>query len=261
MVASHSDAEDPYAPLAPFYDLEYGERTEDLELYLNLAQRTGGPVLEAGAGTGRVALPLAKAGYSVVALDRSSTMLSYARSKLRGAVARRLRLVEGDVRSFHVEERFSLAVLADNTFAELVTQQEQEQALRCISEHLAPGGVLVLVLQNPYTLVLNPPQSEVVLVWESIGSRAGEQTAKFSANEADLANQLLHVHLWYDVTAADGTVRRFSSRFTQRWSYRPELELLLERTGFRVENWYGDYNLEPYEAHSPLLIVVGEKSG
>lgn len=252
-------AEDPYAAIARFYDLEYGARQEDVDFYLNLARRTGGPILDGGAGTGRVAFPLARAGFAVVALESSPAMLALARRRRRGRLARRLRLMEGDLRGFQAPERFALAILAHNTFGHLAAREEQQQALQCIHQHMEESGVLALALQNPHALALNPPQGEVVRVWESLGPRPGEHTAKYVANQADVAAQLLQVRLWYDVVAADGSLRRFGAGFPLRWSYRRELELLLEGCGFQVEHCYGDYNLQPYESHSPLLLVVATK--
>src|SRR5919202_2393911 len=92
----------------------------DLSLYRELASETGGRVLEAACGTGRVLVPLALAGFSVVGLDVSAEMLSLARAKLAGAedgARGRSRLVEADMRSFDLGEQFDLAVVAAKSFA------------------------------------------------------------------------------------------------------------------------------------------------
>ena len=248
--------EDSYASIARFYDLEYGALQEDLAFFSSLAQRTGGPVLDVGTGTGRVALALARAGHTVVGLDSSPAMLALARRKVRGASARRIRLVQADMRGFHLEERFPLALETANTFGHLITRQDQEQALGCLRDHLVPGGVLALVFQNPYQWALDPPQNELVLGWEREGPGPGERTAMTYAIQSDLGAQLRHVRLWYDVAAPDDSLRRYAGGFTLRWFFRPELELLVERCGFRMEHWYGSYDLELYAGSSPLLIAV-----
>ena len=253
--------EDSYAPLAPFYELEFGPEEEDLALFLGLARRTGGPLLDVGAGTGRVAVALARAGFEVVALDSSRAMLALARRKIRGALSRRLRLVRADVRDFQFDERFSLAIVGDNTFAHMVTRQDQDLALRSLKAHLLSTGLLVIVLQNPYRLTLGPSQNELVLVWEREGPGKGERTVKSTATRVDYTDQVLHAHMWYDVTASDGSVRRYAAKLTHRWFFRPELELLLERAGFQAEAWYGSYDLEPYSGDSPLLIALAKNTG
>ena len=253
--------EDPYAVLAPFYELEFGPEEEDLALFLGLARRTGGPLLDVGAGTGRVAVALARAGFEVVALDSSRAMLTLARRKSRGALGRRLRLVEADVRDFQLNERFSLAIVGDNTFAHMVARQDQELALRSLKAHLLSTGLLVIVLQNPYRLTLGPSQNELVLVWEREGPGRGERTVKSTATRVDYADQVLYAHMWYDATASDGSMRRHAAKLTHRWFFRPELELLLERAGFQAEAWYGSYDLEPYSGDSPLLIALAKNTG
>ena len=92
--------DDPYAPVASVYDLSYGDFLDDVDFYDNLAQVNGSAVLELGAGTGRVAVPLAQAGYDVVGIDESPSMIAIARRR-----AERLKLdngklefVEGDMR-------------------------------------------------------------------------------------------------------------------------------------------------------------------
>ena len=74
--------EDPYAPIAEIYDFSYNDFLEDVDFYDNLARAVDGPILELGVGSGRVAIPLAQAGYEVVGIDNSPTMLAVARARL-----------------------------------------------------------------------------------------------------------------------------------------------------------------------------------
>src|SRR5262245_14653790 len=107
---------------AALYDYEYRRRRADVTFYRQIArERLGsqgqGYLLELGAGTGRVTLPLARDGHHVVALDQSSTMLARLRARLaseRPAVRPRVSVVEGDLRSFRVRRRFPLVIAAFN---------------------------------------------------------------------------------------------------------------------------------------------------
>src|SRR5215207_4365133 len=88
------------AALARLYDLDLVEDPGDLDLYLALATRTGGPILELGCGTGRIAVPLAAAGHDVTAVDIDPAMLERARRRAEqaGAAARsRIEFVEADL--------------------------------------------------------------------------------------------------------------------------------------------------------------------
>ena len=86
-----------YDAFARFYDLDTAEITEDLAFWLNLARRTGGPILEVAAGTGRVLLPLARAGFSIVGVDLSGPMLEVARAKVaRARLSAPVELIQAD---------------------------------------------------------------------------------------------------------------------------------------------------------------------
>lgn len=251
---------DPYAAIAHLYALEFErEEQDDIQLFLNLARVTGGPILEAGTGTGRVAHALARKGYEVTGLDSSTAMLAQARKRRAVRSAGSLRWLQADLLSFDPQERFALAIVPDNTLAHFHTQDTQLSALGMLRRHLTPGAMLAIVLQNPYSLVIDPPQNEVVWIWERQGPEKGQITTKFATMEVDLAEQILQVRLWYDVQSQDGSVRRSSTQLTYRWFYPPELEMLLDRTGYDVEGYYGTYDLQPYHADSPLLIALAKK--
>src|SRR5438874_377731 len=83
---------DPYAALARFYDLDHAGFADDLDFWRNLARQIGGPVLEVGCGSGRVLLPLARAGFEVVGIDTSAPMLDRLKARLHAepAAARRV---------------------------------------------------------------------------------------------------------------------------------------------------------------------------
>ena len=117
--------------------------TDDLDLYAGLAGTQGGRVLELGCGSGRILVPLARAGHHVVGVDTSPHMLALACEKLATAgpeVAARARLVQGDLRYFELSERFDLAIVAVKTFAYLITRHDQQRALAAVAAHLRPGA-------------------------------------------------------------------------------------------------------------------------
>jgi SAM-dependent methyltransferase len=138
------------------YDLFRARRRDvlagDVDFYLRCAERSGGPALELGAGTGRVAWALAAAGYGVVGLDLSAAMLAIARSKADAYPAEvrdRIAFQQGDMVDFELPHPFGMAVIAARSFHHVVTPEEQRTALGCIRRHLAPGGHLVVDLFDP----------------------------------------------------------------------------------------------------------------
>jgi ubiquinone/menaquinone biosynthesis C-methylase UbiE len=90
-------------PEADYYDSCFSGLEGDLQFYVEEAEKAGAPVLELGCGTGRILLPIAKAGLNIVGLDRAPTMLALLRqklAKLNPDVQGRVSLIEGDMRDF-----------------------------------------------------------------------------------------------------------------------------------------------------------------
>lgn len=242
---------------ARFYDLDYGEIQEDIDLYRNFARRTGGPVLEMACGTGRVLLPLAEEGYSVTGIDASPAMLAIAREKaIKAGVANRVDLVEADVRSFSLERRYALALVAVNSFLHLLTIEDKIAALNRVAQHLERNGLLILDIFNPDPALF--PSFDGRLIHESTRQLpdSGNTLVKLSSTRADLARQLLQVTFFYDEVLPGGDVRRTVAPFSLSYIFHNEIKLLLEHSGLRQEAIYGSYDLEPFDSESPRMIVV-----
>lgn len=246
---------------ARFYDLDHGTLTEDLPFYLGFAQRTGAPVLDAGCGTGRVLLPLARAGYAVTGLDVSPAMLARARERLAAEpeLAARVTLVQADVRSFALDARFALAFMALNTFLHLVTLADQRAALQRLYEHLQPGGLLLLDLFNPLVSQLAVSEGQLLHEWTRTDPATGRTVLKFVTHHSDFATHVVHVTFLYDEVDDVGLVRRTVAPFRMRFISRTEAELLLGEAGFALEATYGDYDLGPYVHDSPKLLIVARR--
>jgi SAM-dependent methyltransferase len=129
---------------ARLYDLDL-ERDDpgDLELYLQLAPRSPGRILELAVGTGRLAVPLAEAGHRVTGVDLDEAMLHRARARATAAgVERRLRLVHADLLGLRLPDPgvYDLAILGLNSLFLLATRASQQDALQTLARHLRPGG-------------------------------------------------------------------------------------------------------------------------
>ena len=134
----------------------------DIAFYDRLAQAAGGPVLELGCGTGRIALALAQAGLSVTGVDVSAGMLALARRKSErlAAASRCLTFVEADMARLDLGRRFGMAFIAFRSFQHLLTVDEQRATLTGVRRHLRPDGRLALHLFDPRFDLLadeNPP--------------------------------------------------------------------------------------------------------
>ncbi len=238
------------------YDLDTVDLVDDLDFYVALARRTGGPVLEIGCGTGRVLVPLAEAGFQVTGVDNDPRMLARARARVeRAGVGERARLVEADARTLSLYEHFALAIVPLNSFLHFVSDEDQIAVLGSILDHLRPGGLLVLDLPNPEPALLGEQGGQVVLEWVRTDAETGAEVSKLRSQRVDTARQLVELTLLFDEASEKGLRRRVYT-LPLRYVYRRELELLLEKCGFAVESVYGAYDLSEYASDSLKLIVL-----
>jgi len=128
-----------------WHDLECGGYHEDLSLWRELADREGSPLLDVGAGTGRVALDLALRGHEVIALDIDEELLGALRERARGLP---VQAVAGDARAFDLGRRFPLVLAPMQTLQLLGGAEGRAGFLRCARAHIAPGGLLAAALAD-----------------------------------------------------------------------------------------------------------------
>jgi SAM-dependent methyltransferase len=245
-----------YTSFAELYDLFYEDFTEDLEMYLGFAERTGGSILEIGSGTGRVTLALAEEGHTVVGLELSEAMRVVAQRKAdRAQLTDRVAFISGDMRRFKIDQHFGLIIVPLNTFLHNLTLDDQLATLACCKKHLRPGGLLVLDCFNA-----DPAHAEDdrrLIVQRTITDRDTGQTALLMlARATDWNQQLQEITYLIDRPDEQGHLRRAVLPAAFRFIFRNELPLLLKLGGFDLKDVYGSYALDPFEAGSDKLIAI-----
>lgn len=249
-----------YQTIAPWYDLEFARFDADLELYLGYAGIVGGPVLEPACGTGRLLVPLAQAGYTVVGVDSSAAMIERARARIAAAGVDGASVEPGDMRALSrfQEGSFRLVIIALNSFLHLETREDQLATLRAARRVLDRDGLFILDIFHATPAVLQGMDDRFVLDghWPLPG---GGQLVRFSQRRVHPATQLIDSVLFYDHLSAGGELRRTMAAYTMRYLHRFELEGLIGEAGLAIEGIYGDYSLQPLEDGSPQLIVVAHR--
>ncbi|MFQ5504352.1 MAG: class I SAM-dependent methyltransferase [Planctomycetota bacterium] len=234
----------------------------DLEFYVSHAFETGGPVLELGCGTGRVAWHLARGGFDVVGLDKSDPMICAAEAKrwqLAEEVQPRATFVEADMASFDLKEHsFPLIIIPYRTFQALVEPEEQRSCLQCIRRHLAPEGWLILDLFDPRLEYLTVDSGHVASRKDIRAPLTGNPVSiEVLSRENDPASQVFtEVWRFTEKAGADEIVRQEEEILKLRWTYRWELRYLLELTGFEIEAEYSDFQGAPPEYGKEQVLVI-----
>lgn len=254
-------ADQPWADaqLAELYDAFVFE--DDLPLYLDLAREQGQRVLEIACGSGRVLVPLARAGFDVVGIDVSPHMLALAQTKL--GTTPNARLIRADMRDFRLDEAdFDLAIVAVKSFAYLTEPGEQLSCLQHIHAHLRPGGLLAIDFMHPLPeWVAAAPGSMRDDLLQRVPERDFTLSRVESVVSTDLTRQVRIIRSAYEVVDDRGSI--VAKRFVEwpyRWTYRFEAEHLLARAGFTVEAVCGDYEREPFGSSSKAMVFLARKS-
>lgn len=193
---------------------EHAHYDDDIAFWRRHAARLGGPVLDLGCATGRVAIPLARDGHEVWALDRSPAMLDELRRRLAGEgadVAARVHPVQGDLARFALGRRFALVVVAMNTLQVLTDPGDRRAAFRSVHDHLAPGGELIFDVALPDV--------------EEIEHTMGRERPGGAHRDAATGEVLTH-SAWYDSWDPDTHTLAFTLRIRTRNGDGPGWEAL-----------------------------------
>ena len=240
-----------YSKVAELYDY-YATATFDVSFFLQEAAATLGAVLELMSGTGRVSVPLAKAGIRRTCVDASPEMLAILKRKMdnQGLVAK---LVEMDVTKLALGRRFDLVLIPFHSFSELQSRNDQIATLKAIHSHLTEHGRFICTLHNPALRVASEDgrlrlvseaelnDGRTLLLWSVArfnpveGVVEGKQIYEFYSNGDLVSKSMLNI--------------RFAV-ITQT-----DFEQMAQEAGFRVRAMYGNYDRTPFQSEtSPYMI-------
>ena len=243
---------------AEFYDILHSSYDADLKIYLELAKEHGDPLLELGCGTGRLLIPLAAAGHAVTGVDLSGDMLARCQEKLDidGEVtAKRVSLVQGDIRRFELGRKFNLIMAACNTILHCTTIPDLLAVFARAREHLAPGGVFAVDFSIPNVKAMIESSGEEE-VFEVIHPVRGSRIVDTYKATFDFARQVetidTHLAEW------DGRVLLRSTRArSERGIYFPrEVALALRCSGFRIAKTWKGYRRGPLVETSRDIVYI-----
>ena len=244
---------------APFYDWENARTVgrRDIRFWQRLAEQCGGPVLELGCGTGRVAVPVARTVDRVVGIDRSDAMLRQAQRRLRRSGRGAVRLVRGDIRSlpFRRASRFRLVMAPYGVLQSLLHDRDLRGALRSVFGVLQRGGTFAM------DLVPDLPRWTEYDRRVSLRGRRRGGTVRISLIESvrqDRSRRLtIFDQEFVERRGRTSTAHRFSLVF-RTLSVR-QMTGRLRRAGFTIEAVSGDYTGGQWHPGAETWIVLARK--
>lgn len=236
-----------------YYDKTYARRSNDVAFYVELAKTARGSVLEYGCGSGRMTIPMARAGARVTGVDLSAPMLAKLKSALAGEDAetkKRVTLKQGDMRETKLRSKHALVICPFNAFLHLYTREDVERFLARVRAHLAPGGRFVFdvsipdpeeLSRKPERLCRTPP-----FVYPGIGRvRYGERF------DYEPLRQVLFISMEFE---PESGAAAFMTPLAHRQFFPRELEALLHYNGFAIEKELGDFDGKP--THESRMLVI-----
>jgi SAM-dependent methyltransferase len=230
--------ESPYDAIADLYDSWSRSVTEDVPFYLEEARAAGGPVVELGIGTGRIAVPIAREGIRVIGIDNSARMLDVCRARAqREGVADFLDLRLGDLREPAVDEPVGLVLCPFRSYLHLHGERDRRRALVAARRLLEPGGRLVFDVFAPAADDISETNGRWLEREPGIFERA-------DWNESELTFTL-RVRGPASETAID-----------LAWAAPAEWHRLLEEAGFDVVGCYGWFDRRPYRGQEDSVWIA-----
>jgi ubiquinone/menaquinone biosynthesis C-methylase UbiE len=241
---------------APFYDWENARTLgrRDVPFWRRVAAGAKGTVLELGCGTGRISLPLARAGVSLVGVDRSEPMLARAAARV-SRIVRTVPFVRADIRSLPFKHgRFAMVLAPYGVLQSLIRDRDLRATLESVARVLRRGGTFGIDLV-PDVPNWREYESRVQLVGRT---RGGSRLTLVESVRQDPARRLTTFDQRY-LERRGGRTTQHAFELTFRTLSIPQMRRRLERAGFRVKTVLGDYRGQAWDARADVWILLAEK--
>jgi SAM-dependent methyltransferase len=235
-----------YDAIADVYDEWIAAGVDDIDFYVAEAERSGGPVVEFGVGTGRVAIPIARAGIRVIGVDASQQMLAICRRRAEDeGLLDLLDLRLGDFRQPPVDEQVPLVTAPFRSLSHLLDEPSRRRALDAAHGLLAPAGRLIFDVATPEPEQVKPSSE----TWEERPSGGWERA------EWDWEKRLLNLAIRKDPTGESG-----ETLLQLAWVTRDEWRKTLQDVAFEILACYGWFDRRPCAPGGHTIWVAAKAS-
>ena len=245
---------------APFYDWENARTLgrRDVPFWRQLALQIGERVLELGCGTGRIAVPLGRAGVPLVGIDRSAPMLARARRRLsRAQLGHSVRLLRGDIRYLPFHDRdFGMVMAPYGMLQSLLRERDLSATLAEVHRVLQPGGTFGVELVADLPAWKEYRQRISLTGWR--GRRGGAHVTLIETVRQDRARHLtIFDQEFIERRGRARQSRRFALAF--RTLSVPQMARRLEKAGFEVTALLGDYRGGAWDPRADVWVILARR--
>lgn len=254
-----------YSNDAYFYDLDNREPLKvDIPFYLGYASKVSANsrILELACGTGRITIPLAKAGHEIWALEYSQAMINVFKDKLKNLpkeAADKIHLIHGDMSNFEIGQKFPLILLPARSFQLLLDEEKEISCLENVHAHLSEDGAFIIDIGN---FIGSKEQEKVwvskeqVFDWENTDPKTGNKVRRLHINkEIDTDKQIIYPQKIYHVSRDDGTEEKIVKQSSWKYFSEKQIKNLLVSNGFKIMEEMGYYDGRPIKKGSDFIFI------
>lgn len=223
----------------------------DLQFYKKwLPKNKEAKILELCCGTGRLTVPIAKAGYNICGVDYTSSMLEQAKVKASEA-GLEINFIEADIRSLNLQEKFDFIFIPFNSIHHLYKNEDLFKAFNGVKNHLKEGGLFLLDCFNPNIqyIVEGEKEQRKIAEYTTEDGRAVliKQTMRYES-----ATQINRIEWHYFINGEFHSIQNLDMRLF----FPQELDSYLEGAGFEIIHKFGNFEEERFENKSEKQIFV-----
>lgn len=258
---------DHYQVIARYYDAAYAAKPDlvDLPFYLELADRSAGPILEIACGTGRVTIPIAHQGKEICGVDNSLSMLQILHENLARESEQLRQLVtvrQADMRSFRLNRKFPLVIIPFRPMQHMFTVDDQVAALKTAAAHLTEDGILAFDVFYPkFDSIWTKVGEEVPeMEWCSDSDPTKIIRRFFRKDGVDKINQVFNFTFIFRTYQSGDLVLEETEAFQLCYYTYPHLRVLFQLAGLEPIAEYGSFAKTPLDNTAEQMIFLLRKS-
>ncbi len=236
---------DYYGRNAEFYDSIQGEFQKDVNFYLRIIGKGSLKILELGSGTGRIAIPLAKAGHTIYALDNSDDMHNILMAKVPTELKNRIIPTKASMTDFNIDVRFDYVILGLNTIFALDEEDDRINCFKLVRKHLKEEGRFLIDFMLPSAEDLKNTKGKYEL--SVLEGEEGKKCLSVVFNRYDAKRQIMILNFLSIDIEKDDKAKFFITPAVEYYPSSEEMKLLLRNCGFEIESFWCDYEGTPFE--------------